>query len=149
MRTAIKSLTPAVLSGDKFRGFDERGDFRTFCEANKPASFRLFSVRQVDPPVPPDVSNLDQEQWTTSFEVQIAYPNDYRYGDVDALDRDDCIDRDMRLVRDRIGCTGYSRLDVSSGGDATVADVGWRRDETDTVTFVVLDLTAMYWRAMP
>jgi hypothetical protein len=148
MRSAVRAITPSLLAHVPFKAHDERVPLRQWAELNKTAAFRWFSVRDTGDVVPPVVSNMDRDRVETTFEFVTAYPLDYRYGNQLALDMDDVVESDLRQVEHKIGSNGYSLLDLTTGGDATVTTIGTSRESGESCAFGVLRLRVEFWRQM-
>ncbi len=96
----IAGLDPTLLSGDRFIPYRNEGvgDFVEWADANPAGAFRRFQVRAVGETLPPAVSNTDIELLTVTFQILIAYPQNARYGEHAALDRDDVRKADEQQI---------------------------------------------------
>jgi hypothetical protein len=143
----IESLTPTKLSGDKFRRYrnDGAGDFVAWAMKNPAGAFRRFQVREYGD-VPPQVSNTDYEERQLVLHVTVAYPQTARTGPDQALDRDDVMERDWKLIDYAIGLYGRQNF-IPPNTDAM--PLGFKSRElvrADGVDFLVLEEQFTYRR---
>ena len=144
MSTAIIALVPSTLSGVRFLAYDHRGgDFRAWCDTNKTAAFRRFSIRDVGSVPAPVISDTVQAWHETEIECVVAYPNDYRYGSQMRLDQEDVAWADLNQIDDTIGVCGFATF-----GDANVELVTKNVEDGQSCRFAVLRLKMSYWRAV-
>lgn len=145
MVTTIAALTPVAPGGGRFVAHRLRGnDFREYCEQNP--TFRLFSIRETGPLEGPEVSNLDNEWVTTTFELVSCYPLSNRAGPQMSLDRDDAMELDMRQFDAAIGLVGFAALEAAAF--ATVMGAPEReREQGQACAFNVLRVRIGYTRA--
>lgn len=146
MCTAVKAILPLLHSGDPFREHDSSVPFLEFCEQNPASAWRLFYIRGTGAEEPSEVIS-DLEWVWTEMECAVAYPRDYRAGDLMGNDLDDLIESDLRQLNATIGTAGYSTLENAASG--TVMTQGVRREEGEACLFGVLTLRVGFWRAMP
>ncbi len=116
--TLIEGLTPLALSADRFRRYRNEGkaDFETWANAGPAGALRRFQVR-ADSHEGPDVSNTDFDARIVTFRITVAYPQTARTGPDQAMDRDDAMDSDFRLIDRALGF--YGRANFSATHDCT------------------------------
>ena len=146
----IEALTPNHLQDIPYRAWRNEGqaNFRAGANAGPAAAFRWFQVRDVGTDGPPEVSNTDVEYRTVIFEILVAYPQTHRYGEDNALDRDDIMSEDQHQIEQAVGLSGYGNF-TGSNPHAT-----WREGETEREVgagcdFLVIRQTMSFYRAMP
>lgn len=152
MVSTVKALTPTSHAQRKFKPHRQDVDFRTWCEQNPAAAFRVFSIREdMTEHQGPFVTNTDLEELRTVLECQVAYPLEAEYIN-DAgmrrplLDRDDVLSEDRKKIRRAIGLNGYQTLDAA-GGNATVFEEQVTVEPLDACVYLVLRLGTMYREA--
>ncbi len=146
MCTAVRAISPLLHSGDPFIEHDSSVPFGDFCEQNPASAWRRFYIRGTGVREVGDI--ISDRQWVwTEVECAVAYPLDYRAGELMGNDRDDLIDSDLRQLDWTIGTAGYSTLEDAVSG--TVITQGMRREEGEACVFGVLTLRVGYWEATP
>lgn len=151
MVDTIEDLIPSLHAKDSFRPWDEvADDFRAWCEANANACFRRFAVLDTGDVEQPMNTNLDVEEVYTTITVLIAYPRKdaTRYGAKMSRGRNALIGKDRVQINDAVGTNGYSTLDQTTSGAATVWTVREAREEGEACVFAVLELRTRFWRAV-
>lgn len=115
----IEALTPTTDVKVLFRRSKNEGaaSFVEWSEANQPACYRRFQVRDDGADDGPDVSNTDVDMRHVTFVIRVAYPQSARFGADQAMDRDDVIDRDYTTINYAIGL--YGRGSFSGAYDCT------------------------------
>ena len=144
----VEALTPTSLSGDKFRRFRNEGeaDFPAAMEANPAGCFRRLQVRQVGTDEMPEVSNTTEERVRVQLETRIAYPQTERFGGANAMDRDDVINEDWKLVNRAIGI--YGRGNFSGTNDCTPLGATMEMERSDGVDYMVVTSEYEYVRSV-
>lgn len=142
----IEALTPSSLSATKFRRYrNEAGaDFDAWSEKNPSGAFRRFQVRETGDDEPPDVSNTDLEAVELELTIRIAYPQTHRYGSANAMDRDDVINQDWKLINAAVGI--YGRANFSLNCDCTPLGAIKERDTGIGVDYLNVVATFRYHR---
>ncbi len=147
----VEAIVPNQLGGDKFRRYRNEGDgdFEAWCETNPPAAWRRFQIRDTGDDDPPEVTNLDVELRSTTYEVRVAYQQTSRAGRDAALDRDDVLEGDYVQIRAAIGETGRGNF-AAPYPDACVDGlaISMERVNGTAVDFMVMRLTMSFYRAM-
>jgi hypothetical protein len=146
--TVISGLTPTTLSGNKFLAYrNERdGDFLTWCTTNPGAAFRRFQVRDIGTDEPPEVSSVDYEEHRLTLQIYVCYPHTNRTGPQAALDRDDAIDADWKLINFMVGLCGKANFS-SPYADATPMGASRDRESGEGCDWLVVTITFIYQRA--
>lgn len=148
MRTTIAALTPSALSGDGFRAYEERFAFRDWCDKNPAAALRLFSVRDVGELEPPLVTDTARHWAWREFVLEVAYPLDARYGELEELSLDDVIEQDLRQLRAAVGTDGFQTIEGAGARDAAVSNLpGEIRDRGVACFFAGLRFRVGFWEA--
>lgn len=144
LTSTIAALTPA--RGGKYVAHPMRSnDFRSWAEQNPTSSFRRFSVREVGPLLGPEVTNCDEEWVTTTFDVVVAYPLDFRAGPQMALDRDDAMEADSLQIERAVGLVGFAALEAAAFCTVMAAP-DREREQGQACAFTILRLPIGYWR---
>lgn len=147
----IESLTPAILSKDRFRRYrnEEGANFQKFCEAHPESMLRRFQVRDLGDDPAPLVTNCSIDEKMITFVILVAYPQTDRTGDKGALDRDTAMSRDMHAIKFAVGLQGRANF-APPNPDAT-----WRTDFPSPrvvgkgVDFLQIRQTMSFMRSMP
>lgn len=147
MATLVVAIAPLVNADAKFREHRYDQDFVEWAEANR-GSLRAFSVRDTLGGFTPETTNISEEWREATFELLVAYPKTFRYGngEAGARNRDEVMRSDMHQLETAVGLRGFtaytaavilvdqSRTDVATG---------------DGVDFLRLTLTYGFYRSMP
>ena len=146
----IATLVPRSVAGsvgNLFRPYlnEGAGDFPKWCAANPAGAFRRFQVRTTSD-TPPEVSNTDFEERKVAMTITIAYPQSSRTGAQDALDRDDVIDQDFKLLDFAVGIYGRSNFSPPNP-DAMPLGATKSIVHGDAVDFLVVDEVFTYQRS--
>jgi hypothetical protein len=144
----IEAITPTYLSGDKFRRYrNELGaDFDGWADKNQTGALRRFQVRQVGDDTAPETSNVSEETVRVEFEIRIAYPQTHRYGGANAMDRDDVMNEDWKLINGINGVTMYGRGNFTGSYDCTPLPATKSREQTEKNDMLVVRCTYIYVR---
>jgi hypothetical protein len=144
----IEALVPSLLSSDRFRSArNEYGaDFQSWADQNPAAAWRRFQVREVGDDAPPEVSSITEERVRLQLELVVAYPQGHRAGPRNAMDRDDAINADWKLINAAIGM--YGRANFSGAHDCTPLGATKTRDAGQKVDFLVVRAQYEYQRAI-
>jgi hypothetical protein len=152
IRAVVASIDPVSLIGDRF--IDSRnefsGDFREWAETNPAAAFRRYQVRADGHDEPPTVSNTVIEERRVVFEILIAYPQNHRYGDDGAMDRDDVIDEDWDYLDFNLGICGKVNFTSTDTGSYDCTPLGCTKEieRGDVCDFLVIRAEYQYQRAL-
>lgn len=121
MIVLIESISPSILSSDRFRHSQDEGDgdFATWAETNPPGAFRRFQVRDAGVDEPPEITDLRASLLKATLVITVAYPHTARAGREWARDRDDCIDEDWRKILLAIG-PGHGAANFFGAHDCAV-----------------------------
>jgi len=143
----IESLTPTSLTADRFkRHRNELGaDFDAWAEKNASGSFRRFQVRETGDDEMPLVSDTLIERVRMRLSIRIAYPATHRYGAANAMDRDDIINQDWKLINESVGI--YGRANFASACDCTPLGAVKSREAGGPVDYLVVYADYEYQRA--
>ncbi len=136
------------MSGNKFikHRNEKNGDFLEHSESAAAGAFRRFQVRDLGNDEPPEVSSIDYEEHRLDFQILIAYPHNNRTGPQAAMDRDDAMDADWKLLNFQIGLCG--KVNFSSPyADATPMGASRDRESGENCDFLVITETFIYQRA--
>lgn len=146
--TLIESLAPTTLSADKFRRYRNEGgaDFPAWSEANVAAAFRRFQVREVGDDELPDVSDTTTERVQATLEFIGAYPQNARTGRDNAMDRDDAMNKDWKLIN--AACGIYGRGNFSSTNDCVPLGCTKTVERVGKVDLLVVRMRVEYVRAI-
>lgn len=146
--TLLEALTPATDSTVKFRRYrNEWGaDFVEAAEKNPAACLRRFQVRQVGGNEMPETSSTIEERIRLILEIRIAYPQSHRYGNQNAMDRDDVIRQDMLKLNASVGL--YGRGNFSGSHDCTPLGATPERETATGVDFLVVTAEYEYLRSI-
>lgn len=150
IQTLVEALAPASLTRDTFRRYRNEGgaDFRVWAETGPVGVFRRFQVREVLSDESPDVTYFTQETVRTTLELIGAYPQNQRYGAAAALDRDDVIRQDWKLLKYNLcGTGGAARGNFSGAYDCTPLPATMTIERGGKVDFLVVTLRVEYTRA--
>lgn len=142
----IEGLTPTLLSSDKFRRFrnEDGADFEEWAEKNPTATLRRFQVRQVGTDIPALVSDTTTERVTLELSLRVAYPQSHRYGDANAMDRDDVMNQDWKSINYKIGL--YGRGNFSGAYDCTPIGATMEMGRGNKVDYLVIAARFEYIR---
>ena len=145
--TLVESRSPTSLT-TKFLRFrnEDSADFDDWAEKNPAAAFRRFQIREAGDDELPDVSNPDLEAVIIQFNIRIAYPQSHRYGAANAMDRDDVMNQDWKLLNAALGI--YGRANFSSTNDCTPLGAVKTREQGGKVDFLVVTARFRYFRAV-
>lgn len=149
MIDVIEQLVPTVLPGDAFVRSTNEGlaDFIAECEANPSGALRRFQVRDTgDDPVPL-VTNSDIDEAMVTFEIYVAYPQDERAGDKNALDRDTASSRDANAIKHAVGLWGRANFSPPYPDACWRGDVPRPRRIGKGVDFLIIRQTMSFQRA--
>ncbi len=146
--TLVEAITPTSLSSDKFRRWRNEGnaDFVDAMEKNPTAAFRRFQIRQRGTDELPLVSDTTTERIELTLEWRGAYPQSARYGNANAMDRDDVINQDWKSINYKIGL--YGRGNFSSTNDCTPLGATMEMDHGAGVDYLVLTVRFEYERSV-
>jgi len=145
----VGALVPRSLAGgvgNRFRAYlnEGSGDLVKWASSNPAGAFRRFQVRTTADAAS-NVSNADFEERSVTLVVTIAYPHTSRTGPGDALDRDDIIDEDFKLIDFNLGV--YGRVNFSPPDpDATPLGATDAIVRGDSVDFLVVEAVFTYQR---
>jgi len=151
MATTLAAVTPESHAHVKFRQFreDHSSAFRDWCNANPQGCERKFSIRDRGGASAPMSAGGLVEWVERDFEVVIAYPRMWNPGSQGALDLDDVIEADERLVAKSIGTHGYSSLvSATTTANATVIHADASLERTASCVFLVLPMSVSYLRSI-
>jgi len=139
----IKALTPTKLTGNRFDPYrnEGAGDFISF--AQDTPQFRRFQARDVGDDAPPAVSNTQVEERELTLEVRVSYPQTARTGRDNALDRDDAIVADWKLIDHAIGILGAGNF--SGANDCTPLGATKSVERVGKVDFLVVRARFRFW----
>jgi len=145
--TAVQALTPSVLAETRFRVHREAEAFEDWCTRNGTAALRRLSIRDTGENVFPIVTDTVVEERVVIFEIQVAYPDNSRYGADEGRDRDDVMRSDFYQIEGVIGLRGYATY----AGSAT-----WLQEQsspaytrvTDGLAFQVFRNAYLFNRSM-
>lgn len=148
MIDVIRELVPASLSDHRFREMPNEAGADPFQWAidNPLAAFRAYQVRTSGGSDLPIASDPDVEEWIVTLTIVVAYPQDARAGDGQALSRDDVYEEDKFQIDKATG--RLARANFS----APYPDAVWKesrieeRDRRAGVDFLVLTHTLFYLR---
>lgn len=112
MIDVVEGLIPALYAGDRFRAYrnEDLADFIKYAEANAGSSFREFQIRDTGEKLQPEVSNTDIAEMRITLTIIVAYPQNARTGDNEALDRDDAYNSDLDLIDLATGLFGRANF---------------------------------------
>lgn len=122
--TVIGELVADSLAETRFLPSrnENEGNFDRWANGNPAAALRRFQVRTRGTDRVPEVSNHDLEEHVVELIVRVAYPKTHRFGDDNALDRDDVIDQDRHAIENAIGLRGAHNF-TTPWPDATWLDI--------------------------
>lgn len=151
MIDVMEALVARIDAGDRFVAYrnEDRADFIEHCQANAEASLRWFQVRTLGGHKPPAVTNTDIAELLVTFEIIVAYPQDGRFGDLQALGRDDAFELDKFQIDVATGMCARANFQPPN------PDACWRASEIDDrligdgVDFLVMRHTLSYVRSLP
>lgn len=125
----IALIAPHINAGDAFNPFrnPRAADFYAEMEAAPASAVRRYQVRTSGNGGPPEVSNSDFEEMPVTLTILVAYPQIHRWGSDNALDRDDVIESDRKLIQKAIGI--YGRANFSPPHP----DACWRSGNYQTI----------------
>jgi len=106
MLPLVESISPQVLSGDRFIAHRESEPFLPWCESASDACLRRFSIRDTGDNLQPPITNTTEAWLTVIFEVLVAYPDNYRYGSDQGRTQDDVMRSDYHQVDGVLGLRG-------------------------------------------
>lgn len=140
----LRALTPARQSAVAFREYELEHPFREWCEANPNASFRQVYIEDLATYETPLGGNTESEELETTFLVEVAYPEDHRYGLSNKADAMDLITEDLHQIDTAIGHRGYGNY--VSGQNAAIAD-SKEIDDGEGVRFLSMQYRVNFRRA--
>ncbi len=128
LHTLLEALTPTT-DAVEFRRYRNEGDgdFRAWVERNPAAAFRRFQVREVSADEEVFSSSTTQEHVRIRYEILVAYPQSHRYGAANAMDRDDVMNQDWKLINKAIGLYGRANLTTATVGSYDAIPLGATR----------------------
>jgi hypothetical protein len=146
--TLLEAITPTYLTPDKFRRYRNEGsaDFQAWAEKNPTACIRRFQIRQVGTDDLPTVSDTTTERVTLQLEIRIAYPQTERFGNANAMSRDDVLNEDWRAINYRIGL--YGRGNFTGAYDCTPLGATMDMEHSVGVDYMVVLARFEYVRAI-
>lgn len=145
----IASLTPTMLVGDRFIEFrnEGEGDFVGWAETYVAGCLRRFQVRDTGDDAPAEVTDGVTELRMVTFEILVAYPQSSRFGQDEALERDDVIAEDLDQIEHAIGEFGRGRF-VAPHPEAAWVDGSAITTTGNGVDMLVIQQTMVFWRSM-
>lgn len=108
----IRELQPLMHTGVAFVPYrhEQDGDLAAWAVERPTGALRRFSARDARTAGPGLVSTTDIEAKFVDLEVLVAYPHTGRLGPQNALDRDDTMRSDQRLIEHAIGVSGWANF---------------------------------------
>lgn len=146
--TLIEALTPSWNPRNKFVRYrnEEGADFRAWVEKNIAGAFRRVQAREASDDNIPLVSDTVTERVQTAIDVLIAYPQTARTGNANAMDRDDVMNQDWKLINAAIGI--YGRGNFSGSNDCVPLGCVKSVEHASGVDFLVVRMSVEYLRAI-
>lgn len=146
--TLIESQTPPSLTRDKFRRYrnEEGANFRDWADSQLAGAFRRFQVREASDDNLPDVSDTTVERVRTTLEILVAYPQTARTGPANAMDRDDVMNQDWKLINAAVGI--YGRGNFSGSYDCVPLGCVKSVEHGSKVDMLVVRMAVEYVRAL-
>jgi hypothetical protein len=146
--TLVEAIVPTSLTRDTFRRYRNEGaaDFRDFAEKTPAGALRRFQIRENAEDDPPLVSDTINERVRTVLELLVAYPQNSRTGNANAMDRDDVMNQDWKSINALLGL--YGRGNFSSGNDCVTLGCVKSVEHGAGVDFLVVRMSIEYLRAI-
>lgn len=142
----IEALAPSPARPPFLRYRNEgNAKFPDWAQKNPGAALRRLQARDDGRDQDPDVSSLIEEDQQLLIIIEIAYPQTSRLGHEAALDRDDVMRDDYKLINFAIGLAG--RANFSGGNDCTPLGCSKRVDEGIGIDMMVIEARFRYWRS--
>jgi hypothetical protein len=120
-------------------------DFVAWAEANPTAALRRYQVRDTGKPRALGPVNGDQREEVATYQITVAYPQDGRFGDDGALDRDDAMRADQLAFERQFGPLGAANFSPPFP-DATWRSMTVARKSGNGVDFLVMTMELSYVR---
>ncbi len=148
MITVIAALTPTSMPLDRFVAFrnDGNASFSDWAENAPDAAFRRFQVRTLGDTAPPTVSNTDIESVEVNFLISVAYPQNHRAGQGNALGRDDIMEQDRLQIERAIGMQGRANFSGAFPDACWLANLVVRATGA-TCDYLVINQTMQFIRS--
>src|SRR5688572_1357138 len=147
--TVIKALTPVYDTQLRFIPFEneDAAAFREAMNAAPAGAHRQFQVRTTGAGRELEVTNEDVEEDMLEMEVIVAYGRDHRWGEQNALDRDDVMKQDRIAIEGAIGVRGSANFTSANSVDATwlEADFDLPFERGPACDFLVIRQRMLYW----
>lgn len=148
MLGVVDGITPAVEALTKFIPWREDDDIRPWAEKNKAACARRVSIRFLGSTEAPAVNDTLVQEVQDIAEIVICYPKGNRFGRSGALDLDDVIESDARLIEARIGPPGYATFAGLVAPCAVLWEQANEIEQGAGVVFSVLRYRVDYFRSL-
>lgn len=144
----LEAITPTYLSGDKFRRWRNEGgaNFVDGTEKNPAGCLRRFQFRQIGTDDLPAVSDTTTERVTLQLELRVAYPQTERFGNANAMSRDDVLNQDWLKINAAIGI--YGRGNFTSTYDCTPLGATMEMEHGSGVDYMVVMARFEYIRSI-
>jgi hypothetical protein len=147
----VAAMTSSINSKDRFvqHHNEKDGDFLEWCKAHPQAAFRRFQIRDNGDRRSPACTNSDVEECFVTYEILVAYPQTSRTGKDNALDRDDAMEADRKLLVKTIGLSGYANFQGANPNAAWVEGSATRQETNFGFDLLVMKQTMRIYVTVP